>query len=174
MKLSILIIVVIILGGLGYLAFRSFSTKEFKGERKKTIVTIIKVIPYRSGFTNVFRYQCKDNFNEVLLPSRLTQVIGGKYEGYYDSLDNKNVVILYEKPVFVGGEKTKGVLGTIIEIGSAGVLFNYQVKGIEYESMQYMEKGYRSKYSKIKEGVEFSIKYWVKNPQRSIMYFDKE
>lgn len=173
-NMSFILIITLLIGGIGYLAFRSFSTPSFKGTPQKTVVVLKKVIPIKNGFTNEYEFMCGEKISEVSKSARLTQVIGDKYEALYDSLNCDNIKILYEIPLFLKHEETRESMAKIIEIGRAGVLFQYKVEGRVFERMQYQEKGFRDKHPHIEEGAKFPIKHWIKNPQRSIMYFEKE
>lgn len=145
--------------------------QRFQGNPIKTVVTLI-------GFENgrapqsIYSYRCNDQkiINEDT--RLLYQVVGEKYMAEYDSSDCLRLKIFYDQPLFQQDEKVEVGLGTIVEVGSAGVVFSYIYKNKSYKKLQYIESDSIAKKRNIQVGKQYNILIWVENPNRSIIYFD--
>jgi hypothetical protein len=177
-NMSFILIITLLIGGIGYLAFRSFSTPEIKGEQKNTIITLVKINPIKNGFSGEYTFYCGSIKTEVQGAVISKAVCGDKYKAKYDSLNCHNIEILFACPVFFNTERTNVTTGEIYEIApfflKPYVKFKYMIEGNVYDRFQRLEKGVKEKYPEIEKGAKFPIKYWIENPQRSIMYFEKE
>lgn len=153
-----------------------FPQREFKGKKIRTVATLngTRWVNNRLGEYSYYvgNHTIKHNGDFTN-----TQVIGDKYNAYYDSEDSSTIEILYSQPVFLDEEV---ILSTEAEIVYAHpwhtpntVKFRYNVNGEEYIRFQDTEENFKNKYPNVKEGQKYLIKYWMKNPQRSIMYFDQ-
>ena len=165
--------------GIVYLAYISFSTTKFKGIEKEGIVTLVEKRTMASGYAGIYTYECNGKQIEIMKGDPpMTAVIGEKYHVVYDSLDCENVRVLYANPTFTADERCRSTEGEVYQAISfffePFVKFKYSIKGKEFERFQHMDEGFKDKYPNIKNGAKFRVKYWINNPQRSIMYFDKE
>jgi len=98
--------------------------------------------------------------------------VGEKFEIVYDSLSPYINEVLIEAPVFLPGEKVFRIKGTIIRcvIGTyTKVFFKYKVRGKTYKKFQFIEG-----FHFLKKGDNYYVDCWEKNPQRSIIRFNKK
>ena len=149
---------------------------EFKGRKIRTVATLDSTRWVNNTLGEYIYYvgnhRIKKDGNFIN-----TQVIGDKYEAYYDSEDSTIIEIIYSQPIFLDKESTFLTEAEIISTPSwyapNRLKFAYTVNGKEYIRFQYISEVFESKYPNIKEGQKYLIKYCMKNPQRSIMNFDK-
>lgn len=176
-KTASILVSVLILGGIAYLAYSAFNPK-LKGKQKETIATLVETHSISRGRAAYYKFVCSG------IPTMshggsasYNSVIGEKYMAYYDSLDCDNLSIDWTRPLFLEDELTEMSMGEIVLSISSGILqpmvkFEYQVDGINYRQVQYMEDDFDKINPQIKEGATFQVEYWLQNPQRSIMRFE--
>ncbi len=106
-------------------------------------------------------------------------VIGDKFKILYDPLNPEKFKTKSWEPVFLEDEETIEVTGEITKVNdhtwwSKGkILFTYQVDGKFFKRGQHLAPNYKEYYPNLKEGNKYLVRYWVKNPQRAIIYLDK-
>ncbi|MFN8776427.1 MAG: hypothetical protein ACK5XV_06620 [Flavobacteriales bacterium] len=111
-------------------------------------------------------------------------VKGEKFKIKYEKTDPSVNIILKYEPVFVSGERTKSVDGTITRIykfnwlvdqeqPTEGVEFDYAVNNKVIKKSQVLPPNYKSQFPDIKEGNVYAVEYWEHNPERSIIYLNK-
>lgn len=173
----IIVLLVVLTGGIGYLAFRSFSSPSFKGTPVETIVTLVNRGSIKSaGFYGEYIFYCGDTTVQAQGRFLYDAVTGDKYMASYDSLDCQNVKISYDRPVFSDLERTGSEVGEIYETSlffeEPYIKFKYKIDGKTYERYQIVDKIILER-SDVKKTARFPIQYLLDNPKRSIMYFEK-
>jgi hypothetical protein len=103
----------LILGGIIYLAYKSFKPVPFNGNETETIVIFVKKIPVKNGYSSYYQFVCNGEVVETHGPDISYSVIGEKYRGVYDSLNCENLVVKKTQPVFLDNEETQHTLGVI-------------------------------------------------------------
>jgi hypothetical protein len=144
------------------------------------VVTLVEISPMKSGFSATYEYLCG---NQVMYCNGATPmyfVIGDKYWAYIDSLDCSSIKIDYARPLFTTDELTQEVIGEIFNVTNVPLLgweyvkFKYKtIDGTEFKRLQSVNKEYLDKNKNSIKKSKFKVKYWIKNPQRSVIYLDK-
>lgn len=154
-------------------------------EGKTEVVATFIDIRFVNTAHGVYKYFIKDKSMEYYGSSFATQVYGEKFSLYYDNNDTTEIDIHYDKPIFTKREtkdtkfstakivsKNFGIIGKMTSQYTGFINFAYTVNGVNYERIQYVPIDFEEKYPNIETGQEYQIRYWTKNPQRSIIYFD--
>lgn len=149
-------------------------TKEYS-YRIKTTCTLVGDI-WAASYSGVYQYKFKNNVRSYEGESYKSQIVGDKYIIYYNDVTDRTR-IMYHQPIFLDTENTKSTKGKIVSAhpwySSNYVKFEYKVNGTKYLRLQRISEDFESKYPNVKKGQKYLVKYWMKNPQRSIMNFDE-
>jgi len=156
---------------------------------KRGIATVVQAYYYKTANISVtvysFDFPYKENgimqVKECLSAAKpLWKTIDGeKFEILYDSTDCTNQELLQYKPVFVDGEQTIRITGSVrtLDLTDKTVRFKYEVEkdGVKrgYEKDQRLPKDFQKQYPGLEIGKQYEVEYWIKNPQRAIIYLDK-
>lgn len=162
----------------------SCSVKSFH-DPQESIATIVSFeTAYKGGdakfyyFANGKKYYTKRSNTAY----RQLDVIGESYKMLYERENPSDCQILTYFPIFLEGEnilKKEGVVdrfftrGRNSETKFYGIEFSYYVNGEKYKKSQNLQLDFLDKYAKPKKGDMFIVRYWVDNPQRSVIYFNE-
>ena len=113
-----------------------------------------------------------------------SNVIGEKYMVVYESKKPEQNIVLTYQPIFNKEEVTKETKGMITRlfrfswnkneyIPNYGIEFEYEANGEKFTKSQSLLKDFKKKYPNLKEGNTYLVRYWVKNPQRAIIYLNQ-
>ena len=154
-----------------------------KVDRSKWVKTIgvVKSLTYgRSGTRGVTFTTGEGAIEDALadygLPGRCP---GDTYEILYNPQDLREIYILEDKPLFLEGEAIDTTIGVITNSPKADVGdgykrtcadFDYIGDSREYKRTQVIQVPF-DKPLIIKKGMKFRVRYWLHNPQRSILDF---
>jgi len=113
-------------------------------------------------------------------------ILGEKFLVVYEKEDPNKNIVLEHAPVFLKHEKYQESIGAVIRIfnpvfnNSKNIFktnyyidFKYQVNGKIYKRTQGLPNNYEKKYGKIEAGQKYIVRYWIKNPNRAIIYLDQ-
>lgn len=158
------------------------ATPSLPLDRFQTTVAL-KVKHVSSGSANtsydLYEYYVGNKRYTTHGPSMAWVPKGEKYLLKYDKLHPENqedANIVTEHPVFLPSEVTNYTYGTLIKVSErqSVLKYKYTILGKEYETEQYLADGDAVRnHPQLVNGAEFLVEYWVKNPERVILYMDK-
>jgi hypothetical protein len=128
---------------------------------------------------DVFVYYVGGKRGEYHTGNMSDVIIHEKFLLKYDTLypvDPEHCKFMLEHPVFIPGEVTGYTYGTLKKLSGRhqGFEFTYTVLGKEYEKTQELALvDMVRNHPQMVNGAEFLVEYWVKNPDRAILYMDK-
>jgi hypothetical protein len=141
-----------------------------------TVATLIgqTAKPEFGSGLDIFEYKV-NGMTYRYIGNGVTDVIGDKYDLMYDSLRPNVSKINFRKPVFLKDEQTSIAVGRISQysglsdsISDYYISISYTVNGKDYiKSLNNYEK------ITVARDYEFQVEYWVENPKRSIIHFDR-
>lgn len=167
---SVVVVSLLILGGILFLALKSFKKKPFKGTPKDTVVTIAEFSAVKSGFATYYQFECNEKMVLLKGGGRIMHaVVGEKFRAIYDENNCKNVRIFYDQPLFLNDEDTNEAEGVITGFSSGKVHFKYTVGDKTFKKLQFLEDNFRKENPQIQEGNKFRVQFWLQNPQRAIL-----
>jgi hypothetical protein len=95
--------------------------------------------------------------------------------------DYTEIYLLNERPLFLKGEAVEETTGRLLESAKISTegdykeafpLFGYTVNGEDYRRVQKI-KVPRDSPLVLQEGMRFRVRYWIPNPQRSILDYNE-
>ncbi len=128
----------------------------------------------------IYKYQ-DDSFTKRIRSSKYrANIKGEKYNVVFDSLNPSNSIVLIFQPIFNIDEETKITIGKITRIyqfnwsenkyiSNYGVEFQYNANGSSFTKDQSLPPQFKHQFPDLKEGDNFNVEYWLKNPERSII-----
>ena len=147
---------------------------------RTTVATKIKLeMPLGSyGSYDLYQYYVGNKRYDYHGPDYPNVPKGEKYLLTYDTLypngEGEHCYLLTEHPVFLPGEVTRYTVGTLVKAPKNYATFDYiyTVSGKKHYRTQDMDDPVKNHPEMVKEA-EFFVEYWVKNPERAILYIDK-
>jgi|SRR5690554_171459 len=185
--IPLVLILLAVIGGIIWIFIESAPITDLEN-KKVAIGTIVRHEQGQksSGLDAVISYNYKDNvFEERIGSSKYeANVIGEKYKVLFDSINPNKAIILDYQPIFEKSERTKVTIGKITRlyrfswtdgkyIPNYAIEFSYYVDSTELTKSQSLPKDFKAEYPDLKEGVEYEVEYWIKNPKRAIMKLKK-
>lgn len=169
--IAILVIgfVFFIVGGAIY---TSFIKKTKIIDPQKTIGTVIGFETYTKGINSVIEFYVNGKTFKVEGSQINGEIIGEKYEVFYEKNEPSIAKANMMNPVFESNEnknKTKALITMVFKLGTPNVRFEYSINGVKYERWQECDL---DKYKDVESGQYYEIEYWVENPQRAIIYLN--
>lgn len=167
---------------------------EWWGSRKETVATVTEV--YHQPET-VFNYAYSvdgivtESAYSFITRSNKGVVKGSKYMVVYNPENPKQHLFLLHKPHFeinegvrytearFGNRKGKGGIITFKSTASAfgyniiEFVASYEVNGVSYDRVSFFVLNDRNYVLEDLTGKKFTLTYWVKNPERSIIHLDE-
>lgn len=163
----ILLILVLFL----YLLYYLMNLSEPKNNIKTGIATVVKYSSgTRGGISSdlLFFYNKKRYFST----SSETFIKGEKFIVEFDSLNPNKNKIRTDKPLFLSGEITKYTVGHLDKLNTKifkSIFFTYIINGQKFTQSYKPEQGINEKYPNFKKGQKYIVRYWIENPERSII-----
>jgi len=143
---------------------------------KKTIATVTDYEGggVKGGGSSVATFYVRDSVYSRNI--EISNIIGSKFIVEYNEVNPVENRIYREFPLFEIDEKTINVIGKLTRYNSSvlkSLEYEFFVEDKFYKHTQYEEKDTNDKYTNIKEGQLFMVKYWNKDFRRSIIHLDK-
>jgi hypothetical protein len=147
------------------------SPKDFK-EPVETVGTVVNFITATRGSDAKIKYYVEGKEYVTYTVNDEGMAKGDRYILVYEKGNPQKSEVLLERPVFLAGEETKESEGTIKKVSTIAkdfVRYEYVVEEKIYSRTQL----YSKEFNPI-EGQKYIVWYWIDNPQRAIIYLDKQ
>lgn len=158
--------------GFCYFLYFLININRPKNNLKTTIGTVVKYDRGLRGSVSsefVFFYKGKSYSSS----SDPDFVLGEKFLIKFDSLSPIKNEVCTDKPLFLKNESYKITTGCLDKLSTGlfkTMIFSYKVNNKNYTQFYSPPTDVKLKFPNFKEGSKYKVRYWIINPERSIIF----